>query len=127
MFRPNRYGMFNPGTFGGFDHAGMSIHIGCACAGSHNPGASGNTFDTHGNLFQSNIAGDRIDKVTPDGTRSVFAIGANISNAVGLAHDSSGNLYVSNCGDSLRKLEDYFKTRLTLRWATCCLEYNLNG
>jgi len=63
-------------------------------------GASGNTFDAQGNLFQSNIAGDRIDMVTPDGTRSVFASGANISNPVGLAHDSSGNLYVSNCGDS---------------------------
>ncbi|MDX1555301.1 MAG: NHL repeat-containing protein, partial [Xanthomonadales bacterium] len=64
-------------------------------------GASGNTFDAQGNLFQSNIAASRVDRVTPAGVRSTFATSAaGISNPVGLAHDSSGNLYVSNCGNS---------------------------
>ena len=30
-------------------------------------------------------------------------------------------------GDSERKLEAYFKSRLSLRWATCCIEYALDG
>jgi len=64
-------------------------------------GASGNTIDAQGNLFQSNIAASRVDRVTPDGTRTTFATaGDGISNPVGLAHDSAGNLYVSNCGNS---------------------------
>jgi hypothetical protein len=29
--------------------------------------------------------------------------------------------------DTLRKLEDYFKTRFMIRWTTCCIEYILNG
>lgn len=62
-------------------------------------GASGNTFDAQGNLFQSNIAANRIDRVTPDGTRTVFTTDG-IVNPVGLAHDSAGNLYVANCGNS---------------------------
>jgi len=63
-------------------------------------GASGNTFDAQGNLFQSNIAASRVDMVTPDGTRSIFASGGLISNPVGLAHDSAGDLYVANCGNN---------------------------
>jgi len=64
-------------------------------------GASGNTFDAQGNLFQSNIAFNRVDRVTPDGVRATFAnASAGISNPVGLTHDSAGNLYVANCGNS---------------------------
>ncbi len=30
-------------------------------------------------------------------------------------------------GDTLRKLETYFKTRLTLKWTTCCIQYTLDA
>lgn len=30
-------------------------------------------------------------------------------------------------GDSLRKLETYFKSRLTLHWTSCCIQYALDG
>jgi hypothetical protein len=50
-------------------------------------GASGNAFDSQGNLFQANIAGNRISKITPDGTVTIFAT-ANIVNPVGVAIDS---------------------------------------
>jgi sugar lactone lactonase YvrE len=64
-------------------------------------GASGNTFGPDGNLYQSNIAASRVDRVTPNGTGSTFADASDgISNPVGLAHDSSGNLFVANCGNS---------------------------
>jgi sugar lactone lactonase YvrE len=62
-------------------------------------GASGNAFDTHGNLFQSNIAANKISKITPAGVVSDF-VSANITNPVGLEFDTSGNLYVCNCGSN---------------------------
>ena len=36
-------------------------------------GASGNEFDADGNLIQANIAGNRIDRVAPDGTVTTLA------------------------------------------------------
>ena len=62
-------------------------------------GASGNGFDSQGNLFQSNIAGNFVSKITPDGTVSVFAT-AGISNPVGIAVGAGDTVYVTNCGSS---------------------------
>lgn len=62
-------------------------------------GASGNDFDSQGNLYQSNIAGDFISKITPDGQVSTFANMGFVS-PVGIAIDSEDNLYVCNCGDN---------------------------
>lgn len=67
-------------------------------------GASGNAFDSEGNLYQSNIAGGRISKVTPDGTVSTFAT-TGINGPVGIAVDSQDNVFVANCGDhTIRKI-----------------------
>ena len=67
-------------------------------------GASGNAFDSQGNLFQSNIAGSFISKVTPDGQASTF-VSNGISGPVGIAIDSEDNLYVANCGNNtIRKV-----------------------
>ena len=67
-------------------------------------GASGNAFDSQGNLYQSNIAGSRISKVTPDGTVSTFAT-TGINGPVGVAVDSQDNVFVANCGNStIRKI-----------------------
>ncbi len=60
-------------------------------------GASGNDFDSQGNLFQSNINGWRVDKVSPDGTVTPFA-DSGIYGPVGIAIDDEDNLYVCNCG-----------------------------
>ena len=60
-------------------------------------GASGNAFDSQGNLFQSNIAASRISKITPDGNVSTF-VTEGISAPVGIAIDEQDNLYVCNCG-----------------------------
>ena len=61
-------------------------------------GASGNDFDSHGNLFQANIAGNRISKITPAGSVSTFATG--LSAPVGVVVDDKDELYVCNCGNN---------------------------
>ncbi len=60
-------------------------------------GASGNDFDSQGNLFQSNISAWRVDKIAPDGTVTPFS-SAFIYAPVGIAIDEDDNLYVCNCG-----------------------------
>ena len=63
-------------------------------------GASGNDFDSKGNLFQANIAGGYISKITPDGKVTTFA-STGITGPVGVVIDSSDNLYVCNCAGAL--------------------------
>ena len=66
-------------------------------------GASGNCFDANGNLFQSNIGGSFISKVTPQGQVSKFSTGG-YANPVGIVPDQQGNLFVCNCGNgAIRK------------------------
>lgn len=62
-------------------------------------GASGNAFDSKGDLFQSNIGANRISRITPDGTVSTF-VSQGISNPVGIAIDAEDNLFVANCGNN---------------------------
>lgn len=61
-------------------------------------GASGNTIDAEGNLYQSNIALGVISKITPDGTVSTFSTGH--SGPVGVAINSKGEVFVANCGNN---------------------------
>ena len=49
-------------------------------------------FDSQGNLFGSNFAGNSVYKITPSGESSVFASG--LANPNGLAFDSQGNLFI---------------------------------
>ena len=60
-------------------------------------GASGNTFDANGNLIQANIAGNRIDSVSPGGVVTTIA-STGLNSPVGVAIDSSGTIFVANCG-----------------------------
>lgn len=60
-------------------------------------GASGNDFDSNGNLFQSNISGQSISKITPEGDVSVFVSGDPIVNTVGISIDSNDDLFVADC------------------------------
>ncbi len=62
-------------------------------------GASGNTFAPDGNLYQSNIVGDYISRITPTGTVTTF-VSTGISSPVGIVSDDQGTLYVANCGDN---------------------------
>ncbi len=57
--------------------------------------ASGNAFDSQGNLLQSNYIGHTINKISPEGVVSVFV--RNLSGPVGIAVDADDNLYVANC------------------------------
>jgi len=50
-------------------------------------------FDHAGDLYVSNVNGDTIEKLPPDGTdRGVFA-SAGLDEPLGLMFDSAGNLY----------------------------------
>ncbi len=70
-------------------------------------GASGNDFDSQGNLFQSSIGAGTVSKITPEGDVSTF-VSAGISCNVGIAIDAEDNLYVCNCcganGNTIRKV-----------------------
>ena len=68
--------------------------------------ATGNTFDSQGNLYQSSLDGNRIDRISPDGVVTQFADSSQgLSGPVGLTFDSQGNLFVANCEDhSIRKI-----------------------
>ncbi len=60
-------------------------------------GASGNTMDASGDFYQSNIAGNSISRIAPDGTVAPFAT-EGLGAPVGLVFDLDGNLMVANCG-----------------------------
>ena len=70
-------------------------------------GASGNDFDSEGNLFQSSIAAGTVSKISPEGIVSFFATNG-ISCNVGINIDAEDNVYVCNCcgtnGNTIRKL-----------------------
>jgi len=62
-------------------------------------GASGNDFDSQGNLIQSNIRGHRISRISPEGEVTTIAISSDgIQGPVGVAVDPDDNIFVANCG-----------------------------
>ena len=60
--------------------------------------ASGNDFDSLGNLYQSNFGGDSITRVDPAGVATDF--GGFVNGPVGIAIDDADNLYVSGCQEN---------------------------
>ena len=78
-------------------------------------GASGNAFDSQGNLFQSCIRGNFVTKVTPQGGVSVFSK-EGLRNPVGIAIDKENNLFVNNCGSmSIQKITPDGKSSMFVR------------
>ena len=77
-------------------------------------GPSGVAVDAAGNTYVCDMLNHVVDKITPDGTISVFAgtlgapgntdgtgVAASFSGPTGLAIDSDGNLYVADTGNNL--------------------------
>lgn len=60
-------------------------------------GASGNDFDSSGVLYQANIRGDSISRISPDGAVVEF-VSDGIRSPVGIVIDESDIVYVANCG-----------------------------
>ena len=68
------------------------------------PGASGNDFDSNGNLFQAHFFSNSISKIDPNGQVSEFT-NEGLNGPVGLVSDANNNLYVCNCNDNtIRKI-----------------------
>jgi len=66
-------------------------------------GASGNEFGPDGFLYQADIRDNGVYKIV-NGSRELYA-SAGLVLPVGIAFDSSGNLYVCNCGaNNIRKI-----------------------
>ena len=65
-------------------------------------GASGNAFDSQGNLIQSNIAGNFVSKIAPDGTVTTFAI-TGFTGPIGVAIAVGDTVYVANCNGFITK------------------------
>jgi len=67
-------------------------------------GASGSKFDSNGNLYQSNIRGRYISKITSSGEMAIFNKDSLVA-PVGIAIDNNDDLVVCNCGNNtLRKI-----------------------
>ena len=60
-------------------------------------GASGNTLGDDGWFYQSNIAGNTISRVSPEGSLEPF-VTDGIRNPVGIVFDANGDLVIANCG-----------------------------
>ncbi len=65
-------------------------------------GASGNTFDKNGNLYQANYFGQSIDRITRSGERTTV-ISEGLAGPVGMTFDSNGNLFICDCNDQTIK------------------------
>lgn len=61
-------------------------------------GASGNDFDSEGNLYQTSIAGGFVSKITPTGNISQYAGG--FQGPVGVVVGDQGELFVCNCSNN---------------------------
>ena len=57
---------------------------------------SGLAFDRTGHLYIANFATNSIDRISPDGSRSVFSSGANFKGPIGVTVDDANNVYVAN-------------------------------
>ena len=65
-------------------------------------GASGNDFDSDGNLYQSSIIGGYISKITPDGESAIITEG--LEAPVGLSVQEDGSIYVGECFGRIKKI-----------------------
>ncbi len=61
-------------------------------------GASGHAWDAEGHLYQSNIRGNKISRIAPDGTVT-DVVSEGIVNPVGIVITADGSLRVANCGN----------------------------
>lgn len=68
-------------------------------------GASGACFDSQGNFYQSNNAGNRVSKIHADGTIELDWATEGFNLPIGVIADSNDNIYVCNCaGNNVSKI-----------------------
>lgn len=68
-------------------------------------GASGNTVDSDGNLYQASFRDNRIVRIDDNGKLENY-VTEGLDGPVGIAFDGSGNLYVCNCsGNFIAKVD----------------------
>jgi sugar lactone lactonase YvrE/outer membrane lipoprotein-sorting protein len=78
-------------------------------------GASGNAFDSKGNLLQASIGGNTVSKITPDGKVVPFAR-EGLENPVGIVIDGEDTLFVANCGGgSIQRIDRHGESSLFVK------------
>ena len=78
-------------------------------------GASGNAFDSKGNLLQASIGGNTVSKITPDGKVVLFAR-EGLENPVGIVIDGEDTLFVANCGGgSIQRIDRHGESSLFVK------------
>lgn len=60
--------------------------------------STGNTFDSRGRLYQANLAGNYISRVSRTGAQEIFA-DSLFSSPIGIAFNSKEELFVCNCSN----------------------------
>ncbi len=69
-------------------------------------GASGNFFDTQGNLMQSSFFGNYISKIDRNGNHEVW-VEEGLNGPVGVTITASGEMYVCNCaGNNIARVDE---------------------
>jgi sugar lactone lactonase YvrE len=96
-FAESLYVSYTGGHIGRFDSI-TGANLGTFVTGLHSP--CGLVFDAAGNLYVANVNSGTINKITPDGTVSVFASGGGLDFPYALAIDVSGSIYASNLGNN---------------------------
>ena len=75
-------------------------------------GASGNTFDAEGNLYQSSLNTNAVYRISPDGTVEEY-VSEGIRGPVGLVMTDDNTLYVANCrGNSIQRVSSDGKSEV---------------
>ena len=88
-------------------------------------GASGATFDSQGNFYQSNPSGGRVSRVSADGSLDLNWVTTGLSAPIGIIADENDNLFVCNCGNNtIRRITS---TGLSLNFASSSLFNCPNG
>ncbi len=59
-------------------------------------GASGNTFDSRGNLYQASFNGNYVSKVDRNGGHEIW-VDEGLSGPVGMVFNADGDLFINNC------------------------------
>lgn len=83
---------------------------------------NGLAFNSAGNLFVGNYAGNSIIEYMPNGVGSVFA-STGLNAPYGLAFDNSGNLFVANAGVTGGYIEKYTASGVGTVFASSGLSY----
>ena len=88
-------------------------------------GASGNTFDKNGNLYQGNFYGQSVSRISRAG-QVTTVLAENLDGPVGMIFDTEGSLLICNCLAWILLLTEEFRDEITYYRSTCLVTGSFN-